>query len=83
MKTAMLLMAQYEKTTLALEDICETYFACARHTALQRAKAGTLPVPAFQLGNSQKSPWFVHIDDLAKLIDQQRAEAKKDWVHAA
>lgn len=83
MNTALLLMAQYEKTAIPLEDICETYFACSRHTAIQKAKASTLPVPAFQIGSGQKAPWFVHVDDLAKLIDKQRGEAREDWEKAA
>ncbi|GGA80560.1 hypothetical protein GCM10011369_23110 [Neiella marina] len=83
MKTALLLMAQYEKTTIPLEDICEEYFACSRHTAIQKAKASTLPVPAFQVGKGNKAPWFVHVDDLAQLIDKQRSEAKSEWGNAA
>jgi len=83
MKTALLLMAQYEKTAIPLEDICQEYFSCSRHTAIQKAKASTLPVPAFQMGISQKSPWFVHVDDLAKLIDKRRGEAKEEWEKAA
>jgi hypothetical protein len=79
MKTALLLMAQYENPTILLEDICETYFACSRHTAIQKAKACTLPVVAFQIGSGQKAPWFVHVTDLARLIDKQRSEAKDEW----
>ena len=83
MKTALLLMAQYEKTTIPLEDVCEEYFACARHTAIQKAKASTLPIPAFKVGAGQKAPWFVHVSDLAELIDKQRQEAKEEWNKAA
>jgi len=83
MKTSLLLMAQYEKTAIPLEEICETYFACSRHTAIQKAKSASLPIPAFQVGTGQKSPWFVHVDDLAKLIDKQRLEARAEWDKAA
>lgn len=83
MNTAMLLMAQYEKTTILLEEICEEYFGCSRHTAIQKAKASTLPVPAFQVGSGQKAPWFVHVTDLAALIDKQREEARDEWNKAA
>jgi len=72
-------MAQYEKTTILLEEICVEYFGCSRHTAIQKAKAASLPVPAFQVGSGQKAPWFIHVTDLAELIDQKRKEAKEDF----
>ena len=79
MKTAMLLMAQYEKPVIPLKDICSEFFGLAPATANQRALAATLPVPAMRMGNSQKSPWFVHISDLANYIDNQRKEAEDEW----
>ncbi|NRA88655.1 MAG: pyocin activator PrtN family protein, partial [Rhizobiales bacterium] len=48
----------------------------AKHTAHDRAKKGNLPIPVFRLGNSQRNPWFVHLNDLARLIDEQAADAK-------
>lgn len=83
MNTALMLMAQYEQTTLKLEDICKDYFGCSRHTAIQKAKACTLPVPAFQLGDSNKHTWFVHVKDLADLIDKRRAEAAEELKRAS
>ena len=80
MKTVFMLLAQYEKPIVKLEDICEEYFSCSRHTAFQKAKAGTLPVPAFRCGDSNKATWLVHITDLAALIDKHRAAAKTDWI---
>ena len=82
MKTSLLLMAQFEKPIVRLDDICEEYFSCKRHTAIGKANAGTLPVPAFRCG-SNKGTWMVHISDLAEMIDQQREEAKKEWIGAA
>lgn len=79
MNTALLLMAQYGKTSIPLEEICELYFACSRQTAIHKAKAFKLPIPAFQIGIGQKAPWFVHVTDLAGLIDQQRESAKEEW----
>lgn len=83
MNTTFLLLARYNKELLALEDICEEYFACSRHTAIQRAKSKQLPVKCFQIGNSQKSPWFVHVSDLANLIDERREEASQEWHKAS
>ncbi|MCB1555872.1 MAG: pyocin activator PrtN family protein [Alphaproteobacteria bacterium] len=79
-KTEMLLFVKYETPAIPLERICEEYFGCAKGTAKQRAKAGTLPIPAFRLGSSQKLPWMVKISDLAAFIDKTHEEAKKEWV---
>jgi len=38
-----------------------------------------LPIPTFRLNGSQKAPICVHVDDLAKHIDQERARAKEVW----
>jgi hypothetical protein len=81
MKTSLLLMAQFEKPVVPLEQICKEYFSCSRHTAFVKAKAGTLPVPAFRCG-SNKGTWMIHISDLAVMIDSQREQARKDWVGA-
>lgn len=77
--TEMLLFVRYETPTIPLEVIGEEYFGCAKGTARLRAKVGTLPVPAFRLGSSQKSPWKVSISDLAAFIDEARKEAKSNW----
>jgi hypothetical protein len=85
MNTRFLLLAEYEKATIPLKEVCEKYFNCSERTAINKAKAGTLEVPAFQVG-SQKTEWLVHIDDLAEMIDNRRAAAKKEWLgseHAA
>ena len=82
MKTVLLLMVQFEKTVIPLEEICEDYFGCQKHTAIQKAKSGNLPVPAFKCSDSQKSTWMVHIEDLANMVDLQREQAHKDWLGA-
>ncbi|WP_018693549.1 pyocin activator PrtN family protein [Algicola sagamiensis] len=80
MKTAFILLAQYERAVVPIEEISETYFGCNRNTAIAKAKAGTLPVPAFRCGESQKNQWVIHLSDLAEFIDRQREIAKEDWV---
>lgn len=79
MNTAFLLMAQYERTALPLNEISEEYFGLSPEEANRRAKLNRLPVPTFQLVQSQKSPRLVHIEDLAKHIDTQRSEARTSW----
>ena len=83
MKTEYILLAQYERAIIPLEEICEEYFSCRRHTAIRKAKNGTLPVPSFQTGIGQKSPWMIHISDLATMIDEQRDKAREDWINAS
>ena len=80
MKTEYLLLAQFDRAIVPLDEICEDFFGCSRHTAIQKAKAGVLGVPAFRNGKSQKATFMVHISDLATMIDNERDKAKADWV---
>lgn len=82
MKTVFLLLAQFEKAVLPLDEICRDFFALEPNTAKNYAKAGRLPVPAFRTGNTNKSPWFVHISDLATFIDNKRKESIYDHIHS-
>ena len=79
-KTEMLLLIRFESPTIPLDSICREYFGYSIGTAKQKAKAGTLPVPAFRLGASQKMPWMVNITDLSAYIDKHYEDAKCDWV---
>ncbi len=79
MKTSFLLLAQYEKPLIPLKDISEEYFGCAPGTAQKKASSGNLPLPIVRLSESQKSPLFVHINDLAEFIDKQTEKAREEW----
>ncbi|QYJ79403.1 pyocin activator PrtN family protein [Shewanella acanthi] len=81
MNTAFLLMAQFNKAIVPLEQISKDYFALEPRTAANYAKAGKLPVPAFRGGEGNKAPWLVNVNDLAAYLDKQRDEAKKDQIH--
>lgn len=78
-RTAWLLMAQYQTPTIPLAQICEEHFGVSPHEANRLASLNKLPVPTYRIGSGQKSPREVHIDDLAQLIDQRRAAARKSW----
>ncbi|WP_417763958.1 pyocin activator PrtN family protein [Shewanella sp.] len=71
--TLFMLMASYGGPTIKLDSISETYFGMAPKTAQAKATAGLLPIPAFRA--SQKSPYQVHLADLAHYIDSKRDEA--------
>lgn len=77
MKTITMLFAQFEKPTVRLDEISREYFGLAPNQAKRLAATGELPVPAFRLG-AAKSPWLIHLDDLATYLDKQRQQAKKD-----
>ena len=79
-KTEIMLLIKFESPIIPLEKVSEEYFGCNKNTAKQRAKSGTLPIPAFRLGKSQKLPWMINIQDLAHFIEKSSNEAKKEWV---
>lgn len=77
MNTLFALMAEFETADIPLEKICEKYFGLSYKTAQSRAATQQLPIPVYKAG-SNKSPWLVSAADLAKYIDQLRAQARKD-----
>ncbi|MDW3191268.1 MAG: pyocin activator PrtN family protein [Cytophagales bacterium] len=79
-KTEMMLLMKFQSPTIPLKKVCTEYFGCSEGTAKNKAKAGTLPIPAFRLSPSQKAPWMVHTQDLASYIERQHEEAKDQWV---
>ena len=78
-KIEMYLFIKFKNPTIPLENVCEEYFGFSKGTAKQKAKSQTLPIPAFRLGNSQKSPWLVSLTDLAGFIDLNHNLAKAQW----
>lgn len=78
-RTAWLLMAQYQRPTIPLSEICEDHFGLSLHEANRAAVLNKLPVPTYRIGTGQRAPRHVHIDDLAMLIDKRREAAAKSW----
>ena len=79
-KTEMMLLMKFESPIIPLEKVCNDFFGYSKNTAKQRAKSGTLPIPAFRLGKSQKLPWMVKVQDLANYIERSSLNAKSQWV---
>ncbi|EAM9430889.1 TPA_asm: pyocin activator protein PrtN [Salmonella enterica] len=77
MNTLLLLMAEYETPAVPLSEICEKYLGVKPSTAEKKALLGELSLPTFRLGESQKSPRLVHLQDLAELIDRKRKEGRE------
>lgn len=80
MNTYFGLLAEFDgRAELPLDEVAPRYFGISPRTASVRANAQALPVPAYRAGDSQKSPWLVSAVDLAKYLDERRAEAHEMW----
>lgn len=75
-----LLLAQFERSPVPLDDVCEEYFGMKGKQARIRAAAQSLPVPAFKMRESEKARWFIDLRDLANHIDKQRGFARADFI---
>lgn len=78
-RTAFLLMAQYQTPSIPLATVCDEYFGVSLPEANRMATLNKLPVPTYRVGPGQKSPRHVHIDDLARLIDERHEAARQSW----
>ncbi len=79
MNTQFALLARFQSTTIELKSISQEFFGITPKTAEQRAKARNFPVPTFKLRDSERSPTFVLVSDLANHIDRQYEQAKNEW----
>lgn len=79
MKTAFILMAQYERAIVPLDLVCRDYFQHLTPANFARKSlAGEISIPVVQIEGSQKAAKGVHINDLAQWIDDRRAEAVRE-----
>lgn len=81
MKTAMILMAQYDGLAIVpLDIVCRDYF---RHLTvdkfMRKVMAGEIKIPVTRIENSsQKAAKGVHISDLAAYLDKQADAARRE-----
>lgn len=80
MKTVFLLMAQYDaQAVVPIEAVCRDYFApLTVPTLMRKISAGEIRLPLVRMEISQKGAKGVHVEDLAKYIDDRRAAAVKE-----
>lgn len=78
MNTVFLLMAEFNTGQIPLESVCGKYLSLDKTQAIRKALLQQLPFPVFRAG-TQKSPWLVKVEDLAKYLDEQHASAVEDW----
>jgi hypothetical protein len=79
MKTAYLLMAEFETPLIPLVLVAEKYLMMSERKAKGLASVQKLPFPVLRGSESQKSGWFVHVEDLSNYLDDQREKAKRTW----
>ncbi|OEE30755.1 hypothetical protein A1QO_15600 [Vibrio genomosp. F10 str. ZF-129] len=80
MNTKYALHARFGTPLLALSDVCEEFFHINEDTAKGKANSHSLPIPVFRMDDNKRSPFMVHVDDLADLIDLRRQSALKEFV---
>lgn len=80
MNTAFLLMAQYNgAAVIPLDLVCRDYFCHLTPQQLARkATEGDIDIPIVRIETSQKATRGVHLNDLAKWIDDRTAAARKE-----
>lgn len=81
MKTAFLLMAQYNaQAVIPVAKVVEDYFPhLTPQTFIRKVSIGDIDIPLIRIEpKSQKSAKGVHVDDLADYLDGRRAAAIKE-----
>ncbi|MGD8121166.1 pyocin activator PrtN family protein [Vibrio sp. TRT 2004] len=79
MNTKYALHARFGTPIVALGDICEEFFHINAETANGKANSQSLPIPTFRMEDHKRSPFMVHLDDLADLIDLRIRAAKHEF----
>jgi hypothetical protein len=80
MNTAFLLMAQYDgKAIIPIDDVCRDYFFHLTPTKLVRKiSRGQIALPLVRIEESQKCAKGVHLNDLARYLDQRTEAARRE-----
>jgi hypothetical protein len=74
------LLIEHGSTVVPLRDLAETMLGTSGERAHTMANKGQLDLPVFRAGG-RRSPWLVHLYDLAQHIDAQRTLAGSANVH--
>ncbi|ELI1916360.1 pyocin activator PrtN family protein [Vibrio cholerae] len=75
-----IVMAQFGyRALIPLEELSGAYLGLSVNTAKRKAKSNLLPFPTLKLDDSQKSPYYVHINDLVKFIDEKAKRSRDLW----
>lgn len=79
MNTVFMLLARHETPVIPLDVVCREYFRHLSPAALERKSlTGEIALPVIRIESSQKAARGVHVNDLARWIDQRRDEAVRE-----
>ncbi len=80
MTTIFLLLAQYGATSIIpIDMVARDYFPhLSPEKLLRKISLGEIRLPVVRIEGSNKSAKGVHVEDLAKYIDERRAAAQKE-----
>ena len=79
-QTMHLLMMEFGgRALIPLDEIAESILGLRINTAKRSAGTCELPFAAVRLGHSQKSPYAVHLQDLANYIETICDIARSEW----
>lgn len=79
MNTTWMLMGVHGGVPIVPVDVvANSYFNTDTRTFLRKVDTGKIPLPIVRMERSQKSAKGVHVDDLAKYLDEQRANAIRE-----
>ncbi|MCA8147967.1 pyocin activator PrtN family protein [Burkholderia vietnamiensis] len=80
MNTFFVLMAQYgARAIIPIENVCRDYFwHLTPEQLVRKVSLGEIALPLVRIEGSKKSAKGIHVEDLAKWIDERRAAAVKE-----
>ena len=80
MKTAFLLMAQYEgKAIIPIDQVCHDYFFhLTPNKLIRKISAGEIALPLVRIEDSQKCAKGIHLNDLAQYLDRRTEAARRE-----
>jgi hypothetical protein len=80
MNTAFLLMAQYGgAAVIPIESVCRDYFShLTPEKLVRKISAGEIALPLVRMEASQKAAKGVHLNDLARWVDERAEAARKE-----
>ncbi|WP_332604738.1 pyocin activator PrtN family protein [Acinetobacter sp. ESBL14] len=74
------LFMRYRSIVVKLDDLCSDYYPHLQKKVInEKASKQDFPFPCFKLDGSQKSPWFVHLNEFANALDKRHELALKDF----
>lgn len=79
MNTLWQLMAKYETPAVPVAQVCADFFApLTLPKFLAKTSNGEIPLPIVRMTDTQKSPKYVNLTDLAKYIDDRTDAARRE-----